>query len=212
MVLSSALARRGVLQVVSSSLRRTAIITPSAYYNVPSSSSSLTSFSFPKTTTTIISRSISSETSTTPPNTNNNDNNNNIDSSSSDDDNDGGYVGVEETIDALDFSKMSNEELSDPSTIPGWGLVHCPPRSMPRGALVGTVVSDKMDKTVNIAVDRYRIVEKYRKRLKYTRKFMAHDEAELCKMGDVVMIVPCQRISKNKHFLVGEIITAKGQL
>ena len=124
-------------------------------------------------------------------------------------DDDGGPI-VQE--DLLDFSSMTNEELADPTTIPGWDLVHCPPRSMPRGALVGTVVSDKMDKTVNVAVDRFRIVEKYRKRLKYTRKFMAHDEAELSKIGDTVMIVPCQRISKNKHFMVREIINAKGQL
>ncbi len=124
-------------------------------------------------------------------------------------DDDGGPV-VQE--DLLDFSSMTNEELADPTTIPGWDLVHCPPRSMPRGALVGTVVSDKMDKTVNVAVDRFRIVEKYRKRLKYTRKFLAHDEAELSKIGDTVMIVPCQRISKNKHFMVREIINAKGQL
>ena len=111
-----------------------------------------------------------------------------------------------------DFSKMTNKELDDGASLPGWNLIHSPPRKFPRGALVGKVVSDKMQKTVNVAVDRYRIVPKYRKRLKYTRKFMSHDENELCSMGDVVMIVPCQKISRHKHFMVKEIIRAKGVL
>lgn len=111
------------------------------------------------------------------------------------------------------LSEMTNQELSDMSTIPGFHLVHNPPRrNTPRGALVGTVVSDKMQKTVNVAVDRYRIVPKYRKRLRHTKKFMAHDEFEVCNMGDLVMIVPCQKISKHKHFIVREIIRPKGQL
>jgi small subunit ribosomal protein S17 len=111
-----------------------------------------------------------------------------------------------------DFEEMSNDELEDTSTIPGWDLIHSPPRTFPRGALVGTVVSDKMQKTVNVAVDRYRVVPKIRKRLKYTRKFMAHDENEVAKMGDLVMITPCHRLSKHKHFLLREIIRPKGQL
>eukprot|EP00984_Skeletonema_dohrnii_P012095 scaffold4867_cov136-Skeletonema_dohrnii-CCMP3373.AAC.5 len=110
------------------------------------------------------------------------------------------------------LKEMTNEQLADMSTIPGWNLVHNPPRHNPRGALVGKVVSDKMQKTVNVAVDRYRIVPKYRKRLRYTKKFMAHDEHEVCNVGDLVMIVPCQKISRHKHFMVREIIRAKGQL
>jgi small subunit ribosomal protein S17 len=111
-----------------------------------------------------------------------------------------------------DLVSMTDEELDDNSTIPGWEFVHSPPRTMPRGALVGTVVSDKMNKTVNVAVERYRIVPKYRKRLRYTRKFMAHDEKEVANVGDLVMIVPCHRISKRKHFMLREIIRATGQL
>mmetsp|Transcript_17559 Transcript_17559/g.25133 ORF Transcript_17559/g.25133 Transcript_17559/m.25133 type:complete len:221 (+) Transcript_17559:1309-1971(+) len=114
-----------------------------------------------------------------------------------------------------DVSKMTNEQLSDNTTIPGWSLIHTPPRhkrDAPRGSMVGTVVSDKMQKTVNVAVDRYRIVPKYGKRKKYTRKFMAHDEKEVCSVGDLVMIVPCQKLSRHKHFMVKEIIRAKGQL
>jgi small subunit ribosomal protein S17 len=113
---------------------------------------------------------------------------------------------------AADLKKMSLGQLADMRTIPGWDLVHNPPRRNPRGALVGTVVSDKMQRTVNVAVDRYRIVPKYRKRWKFTRKFMAHDENEVCNEGDLVMIVPCQKISRHKHFMVREIIRRKGQL
>eukprot|EP00559_Dactyliosolen_fragilissimus_P004508 CAMPEP_0184855994 /NCGR_PEP_ID=MMETSP0580-20130426/1150_1 /TAXON_ID=1118495 /ORGANISM="Dactyliosolen fragilissimus" /LENGTH=149 /DNA_ID=CAMNT_0027350729 /DNA_START=150 /DNA_END=599 /DNA_ORIENTATION=+ len=115
-----------------------------------------------------------------------------------------------------DMKNLTNEQLTDPSTIPGFSeFIHSPPRNRettPRNALVGKVVSDKMQKTVNVAVERYRIVPKYRKRVKYTRKFMAHDEEEVCKEGDLVMIAPCQKISKMKHFRVHEIIRAKGQL
>jgi len=111
-----------------------------------------------------------------------------------------------------EFSELSNEDLADTSTIPGWDLIHSPPRKFPRGALVGTVVSDKMQKTINVAVDRYKVVPKIRKRVRYTRKFMAHDENEVAHVGDVVMITPCHRMSKRKHFLLREIIRPKGQL
>ena len=110
------------------------------------------------------------------------------------------------------IARMTNEELEDTSTIPGWELVHNPPRRFPRGSLVGVVASTKMQKTVNVTVTRTRIVPKIRKRIKYTRKFMAHDEKEVANLGDTVLIVPSQKISKNKHFMLREIIRAKGQL
>mmetsp|Transcript_26040 Transcript_26040/g.29792 ORF Transcript_26040/g.29792 Transcript_26040/m.29792 type:complete len:203 (+) Transcript_26040:156-764(+) len=110
------------------------------------------------------------------------------------------------------FSNLSNDELLNRETIPGWNLVHKKPRKYPKGALVGMVVSDKMNKTINVAIDRYRMVPKYRKRRKYTRKFMAHDENEVAKRGDMVMIVPSQKLSKNKHFMLREIIKERGLL
>jgi len=113
------------------------------------------------------------------------------------------------------YAHMSNEELQDSSTIPGWDmLIHSPPTrgTLPKGALVGKVVSTKMMKTINVAVDRYKTHTKYKKRLRYTRKFMAHDEREVAKDGDTVLIVPCQRLSKHKHFMLNQIITPKGQL
>lgn len=112
-----------------------------------------------------------------------------------------------------DVGNMSNEALMNVETIPGFTtLIHSMPKkeSTPRNALVGKVVSDKMQKTVNVAVDRYRIIPKYRKRKKFTKKFFCHDENEICSNGDLVMIVPCQRISRHKHFRVHEIIRRKG--
>jgi small subunit ribosomal protein S17 len=133
-----------------------------------------------------------------------NNNNNNSDD-------DGGPV-TSSTTTPTNLQHMSIRELADMSTIPGWSLIHKPPRKNPRGALVGRVVSDKMQKTVNVAVDRYKIIPKYRKRWRFTKKFMAHDEHEVCNMGDLVMIVPCQKISRHKHFMVREIIRPKGLL
>ena len=72
------------------------------------------------------------------------------------DDDDGGPVTSSAAVAAATnlLQSMSIKELADMSTIPGWNLVHNPPRKNPRGALVGRVVSDKMQKTVNCAVDR----------------------------------------------------------
>ncbi|KAL7563213.1 hypothetical protein ACA910_014487 [Epithemia clementina (nom. ined.)] len=111
-----------------------------------------------------------------------------------------------------DFSKMTIEQLKETSDIPGWHLIHSPPRSYPRGSLVGKVVSTKMQKTINVAVDRYKVVRKIQYRVRFTRKFMAHDENEVANMGDTVLIVPCHKISKHKHFMLTEIIRTKDQL
>lgn len=108
----------------------------------------------------------------------------------------------------------TTEEEEEAAVPPGWELIHSPPikGKYPRGSLLGKVVSDKMQKTVNVAVDRFRIVPKYRKRMKYTRKFMAHDEEEICDMGDLVLIAPGRRRSKMKHFELLDIIKKKPQL
>jgi small subunit ribosomal protein S17 len=79
-------------------------------------------------------------------------------------------------------------------------------RKIRRGALIGIVTSDKMQKTINITVDRQRYHSKYDKMQNYTKKFMAHDELEVCDMGDLVRIVPCRPLSKNKHFKLLDIL------
>ena len=68
--------------------------------------------------------------------------------------------------------------------------------------LKGTVVSDKMDKTVVVAVTRFVKHPKYKKYLKITKKFKAHNEDNTAKTGDLVSIMEGRPISKDKRFSV----------
>lgn len=68
--------------------------------------------------------------------------------------------------------------------------------------LSGTVVSDKMDKTVVVSVTRYVKHPKYLKYQKISKKYKAHDENNEKKVGDKVEIVETRPISKDKHFKV----------
>lgn len=63
---------------------------------------------------------------------------------------------------------------------------------------VGVVVSDKMNKSIVVRVDRLVKHPLYGKFIKRSRKIQAHDENNECKMGDMVTIVECRPISKNK--------------
>lgn len=75
---------------------------------------------------------------------------------------------------------------------------------MPRRVLEGTVVSDKMDKTVTVLVERRFMHPVYKKYVKRSSKFAAHDEANSKKVGDAVQIIECAPISKRKSWtLVG---------
>lgn len=71
---------------------------------------------------------------------------------------------------------------------------------------VGRVVSDKMDKTVVVAVDYVRRHRLYHKRITRTSKFFAHDERNECKPGDIVRIEEARPMSKNKRWIVREIV------
>ncbi len=66
--------------------------------------------------------------------------------------------------------------------------------------LKGVVVSDKMDKTVAVLVNRYIKHPKYKKYFKRGKKYKAHDEKNEYKTGDNVFIEECKPISKDKHF------------
>lgn len=72
--------------------------------------------------------------------------------------------------------------------------------------LVGRVVSDKNDKTVTVLVESYKIHPLYGKRVKYSKKYTAHDEKNEAKAGDKVRIVETRPLSKTKHFRLVEII------
>lgn len=75
---------------------------------------------------------------------------------------------------------------------------------------VGRVVSDKMDKTVVVAVDYARRHPLYGKRMKRTHKFKAHDEDNECRIGDTVRIEESRPISKDKRWVVREIVERAG--
>ncbi|MBK7972012.1 MAG: 30S ribosomal protein S17 [Deltaproteobacteria bacterium] len=71
---------------------------------------------------------------------------------------------------------------------------------------IGIVVSDKMEKTVVVRVTRRAPHPLYKKVLRRHRKYMAHDEREVCKMGDTVEIVECRPISRRKSWRVRKVL------
>jgi small subunit ribosomal protein S17 len=71
----------------------------------------------------------------------------------------------------------------------------------------GVVVSDKMDKTVVVAVERLVRHPLYRRVIRRTRKFKAHDEQNDCRVGDRVRISECRPLSREKCWRVCEIVT-----
>ncbi|MBO5398206.1 MAG: 30S ribosomal protein S17 [Clostridia bacterium] len=75
-----------------------------------------------------------------------------------------------------------------------------------RKSMVGTVVSDKMDKTVVVAVETSVAHPIYKKTVKRTYKLKAHDEENNCKVGDKVLVMETRPLSKDKRFRVVEIV------
>jgi len=73
---------------------------------------------------------------------------------------------------------------------------------MPKRVLTGRVVSDKMDKTVTVLIERRVMHPLYKKFIRRSKKYAAHDEANMCKEGDLVSIEECPPISKRKAWLV----------
>lgn len=71
---------------------------------------------------------------------------------------------------------------------------------MPRRILEGTVVSDKMDKTITVLVERRYMHPIYKKYLKRTKKYAAHDEQNIAREGQKVQIIECAPISKRKSW------------
>ena len=75
---------------------------------------------------------------------------------------------------------------------------------MPKRVLTGRVTSDKMDKTVTVLVDRRIMHPLYKKFIRRSKNYAAHDEANLCQEGDQVRIEECRPISKRKTWIVVE--------
>lgn len=77
--------------------------------------------------------------------------------------------------------------------------------------LQGTVVSDKMDKTVVVSVVRHKEHRLYRKVMTLTKKVKAHDETNACRLGDVVVVEECRPMSREKRWRVVNIL-ARGDV
>jgi small subunit ribosomal protein S17 len=75
-----------------------------------------------------------------------------------------------------------------------------------RKTRIGTVVSDKMEKTITVTEVRKVKHPKYGKFMKNTKKFTTHDEKNECKLGDTVKIMETRPMSKNKRWRLVEII------
>ena len=75
---------------------------------------------------------------------------------------------------------------------------------MPRRVLTGRVTSDKMDKTVTVLVDRRVMHPLYKKFIRRSKNYAAHDENNVCQIGDQVRIEECRPISKRKTWQVIE--------
>jgi small subunit ribosomal protein S17 len=72
--------------------------------------------------------------------------------------------------------------------------------------LIGLIVSDKMDKSVVVRVERFVQHKVYKKFIKRYKKYHAHDEKNVCKIGDEVKIIETRPLSKLKRFRVTEIV------
>ena len=75
----------------------------------------------------------------------------------------------------------------------------------------GVVVSNKMDKTVVVEVQRLVAHPKYLKIMRHTKKYHAHDEQNQCQPGDRVRLVPTRPLSKTKRWRVDEILERSSQ-
>ena len=81
---------------------------------------------------------------------------------------------------------------------------------MPRRVLQGTVVSDKNNKTVIVSVERRVMHPVYKKFIRRSKRYAAHDEGNVHKIGDTVFIRECRPISKSKRWEVVSSDTAAG--
>lgn len=75
-----------------------------------------------------------------------------------------------------------------------------------RKVYVGKVVSDKMDKTITVLVETCKKHPLYGKRVKYSKKFKAHDENNVAKLNDIVKIMETRPLSATKNFRLVEVV------
>mgnify|MGYP001138510333 CR=1 FL=1 len=75
-----------------------------------------------------------------------------------------------------------------------------------RKTLVGTVVSNKMEKTIVIRIERRKLHPLYKKYITRTKKIKVHDEGNLCQIGDLVKVIESRPLSKDKHWSLLEVL------
>jgi small subunit ribosomal protein S17 len=79
-----------------------------------------------------------------------------------------------------------------------------------RKRLIGRVVSDKMDKTVVVAIDRRKMHRVYKKVINFTKKVNAHDESNEVELGSLVQVVESKPLSKTKRWVVEKVLEGPG--
>ena len=77
---------------------------------------------------------------------------------------------------------------------------------MPKKEKQGTVISNKMDKTVVVKVADYEPHPRYKKIMESNKNYKAHDTENICNIGDVVRIVESRPVSKDKRWTVAEVV------
>ena len=75
-----------------------------------------------------------------------------------------------------------------------------------RRVIQGVVTSNKCDKTITVLVETYKKDAKYSKRVKYAKKYFAHDENNECSIGDTVKVMETRPLSKDKRWRLVEIV------
>ncbi|MBR1416882.1 MAG: 30S ribosomal protein S17 [Bacilli bacterium] len=78
--------------------------------------------------------------------------------------------------------------------------------SLNKQELVGKVVSAKNDKTITVLVETYKNHPLYGKRVKYSKKYVAHDEKNVAKEGDTVRLTASKPLSKTKRYVLKEVV------
>jgi small subunit ribosomal protein S17 len=99
---------------------------------------------------------------------------------------------MSEQLEATDATTETATTATEPKTI--------------RLQKVGTVVSDKMNKTIVVEVSYLRKHPLYKKQVRKSTRFKAHDENNECKVGDLVRIEECRPLSRDKYFRLVEIV------
>src|SRR5579884_261619 len=101
---------------------------------------------------------------------------------------------------------MTQQNATPATTTPTPGATTAPAKRSRRQQKVGRVVSNKMDKTIVVAVERLKKHRIYKRTYKVTKKFHVHDENNDGQIGDTVLIEESRPISKTKHWRLVQIL------